>query len=188
MKTLETERLLLRQWRAGDETDVYDYASGNRVGPMAGWKPHESIEETRALLSRFREEDETWAIEFKETGKVIGSLGLHARKRPNFPLPYDRELGYRCSRKNIGGLRTHARSRRRGARPSLSERGMRAPVIVSYFPFNLRSKRVIEKLGFRPLFRLPENWLRYDGALLDEIVCILTRRDFFGTVSGKLSP
>lgn len=61
-------------------------------------------------------------------------------------------------------------------------------VIVSYFPFNLRSKRVIEKLGFRPLFRLPENWLRYDGALLDEIVCILTRRDFFGTVSGKLSP
>lgn len=47
MKTLETERLLLRQWRAGDETDVYDYASGNRVGPMAGWKPHESIEETR---------------------------------------------------------------------------------------------------------------------------------------------
>ncbi len=186
MKTLETERLLLRQWRAGDETDVYDYASGNRVGPMAGWKPHESIEETRALLSRFREEDETWAIELKETGKVIGSLGLHARKRPNFPLPYNRELGYVLSEKYWGrGLMPEAAAAALAF--AFGERNARA-VIVSYFPFNLRSKRVIEKLGFRPLFRLPENWLRYDGALLDEIVCILTRRDFFGTVSGKLSP
>ena len=43
MKTLETERLILRQWREGDETDVFAYASGDKDGPMAGWRPHETV-------------------------------------------------------------------------------------------------------------------------------------------------
>ena len=62
MKTLETERLILRAWRLEDAADVFAYASGSRVGPMAGWKPHETLAETKELLRNFIEQDDTWAV------------------------------------------------------------------------------------------------------------------------------
>ncbi len=176
MKTLETERLILRQWKPGDEKDVYAYASGDKVGPMAGWRPHSDLSETQALLKRFRNENETWALELKTSGRVIGSLGLHAGGRKNISVPYDFELGYVLAEEYWGrGLMPEA------AFAALSfafrERGASA-VLVSCFPFNHRSRRVIEKLGFRPLFRLNGSWLRYDGVLLDEDVFLLTRENF----------
>ena len=45
MKPIETERLLLRPWRLEDAADMYAYAKNPNVGPNAGWKPHESVEE-----------------------------------------------------------------------------------------------------------------------------------------------
>ena len=102
MKTLETERLILRQWREGDETDAFAYASGDKVGPMAGWKPHETVQETKALLSLFRKENETWAIVLKETDRVIGSVGLHAPGRKGFPSPMTSNSAM-SFRKAVGG-------------------------------------------------------------------------------------
>lgn len=185
MKTLETERLILRQWREGDETDVFAYASGDKVGPMAGWKPHETVQETKALLSLFRKENETWAIVLKETGRVIGSVGLHAPGRKRLPVPYDFELGYVLS-ESCWGRGFIPEAARAALCFAFEERNARA-VTVSHFPFNLRSKRVIEKLGFRPLCRIPNSWLRYDGVLLDECVYLLTREEFFrGSESGNM--
>lgn len=37
-QTLETERLILRAWRADDLEDFYAYASEPGVGERAGWK------------------------------------------------------------------------------------------------------------------------------------------------------
>lgn len=37
---LETERLVLRDWRMEDVEDLYEYARDSEVGPMAGWEPH----------------------------------------------------------------------------------------------------------------------------------------------------
>ena len=50
MKPIETERLLLRPWRLEDAADMYAYAKNPNVGPNAGWKPHESVEESKAIL------------------------------------------------------------------------------------------------------------------------------------------
>ena len=41
---LKTERLILRSWREEDVHDFYEYASGEGVGEMAGWRHHESLE------------------------------------------------------------------------------------------------------------------------------------------------
>lgn len=35
MKTLETERLILRTWKTGDKEDLYEYAKNEAVGPFA---------------------------------------------------------------------------------------------------------------------------------------------------------
>lgn len=37
---IETDRLILRAWRETDLADLYEYASVEGVGKMAGWNHH----------------------------------------------------------------------------------------------------------------------------------------------------
>ena len=78
MKPIETERLLLRPWRREDVEDLYAYAKNPNVGPNAGWKPHESVEESKAILESWihSDEEDIWAIVPKETGRACGSPSL----------------------------------------------------------------------------------------------------------------
>ena len=39
-KVLETQRLILREFKENDLTDFYEYASVDGVGEMAGWSHH----------------------------------------------------------------------------------------------------------------------------------------------------
>ena len=83
---LKTERLTLRPCRQEDLVDFYTYASAKEVGPMAGWKPHESPEESQRILTHFIEGKHTFALEYQ--GKVIGSLGIEKYDEKNFPEHY----------------------------------------------------------------------------------------------------
>ena len=74
---LDTERLILRTWREDDLYDFYEYASVEGVGEMAGWPHHACLENTRAILDCFIAEKNVFAIQLKESDKVIGSLGFH---------------------------------------------------------------------------------------------------------------
>ena len=47
---LETPRLWLRPFRDSDAADVYAYARDPQVGPIAGWQPHKSQEESREII------------------------------------------------------------------------------------------------------------------------------------------
>lgn len=86
MKRLETPRLILRDWTEDDAEDLYRYAADPEVGPAAGWKPHENVEESRKIAEMFIREGDVWALEEKASGRVIGSLGLHKdEKRPGVP-------------------------------------------------------------------------------------------------------
>ena len=83
MRILTTERLILRRFKHEDLDDFYGYAKNPNVGPSAGWKPHESRWESLEILKSFIKNKEVWAIVHKETGKVIGSIGLHNDERRN---------------------------------------------------------------------------------------------------------
>ena len=50
MQRIETERLILRGLTEQDAEDLYRYAVDPDVGPRAGWKPHESREESLSLI------------------------------------------------------------------------------------------------------------------------------------------
>ena len=52
-------------------------------------------------------------------------------------------------------------------------------VSVYHFPFNDRSRRVIEKCGFRYDGILRRAFLRYDGAVLDDVLYSMTRDEFY---------
>ena len=88
MRTLTTDRLLLRPWNMDDVEAFYLYASSPDVGPSAGWKPCESLGEAEEILEKWTAEDYPdviFAMEEKGTGAVVGSIGLHrdTHRAPN---------------------------------------------------------------------------------------------------------
>ena len=50
---------------------------------MAGWKPHESKEESKIILDMFISHKKTFALEYQ--GKVIGSVGIEKYNETHFP-------------------------------------------------------------------------------------------------------
>ena len=73
---LETERLILREWKLSDLDDFYEYASVIGVGEMAGWPHHKNKEESLEILNRFINNKKTFAIIDKKINKAIGSVGV----------------------------------------------------------------------------------------------------------------
>lgn len=146
--TLRTERLLLRPWRPTDLDDLFSYASVDGVGQMAGWKPHESREESRIILDRFILGKKTFALEYG--GKVIGSLGIERYPEAQFPefaAQNCREIGYVLS-KDYWGMGLMPEALREVIRFLFTE--LRLDLILcGHFLRNTRSQRVQEKCGFR---------------------------------------
>jgi len=50
---LETERLILRRWEESDAENLFLYAKDPDVGPIAGWPPHQSEEESLDVIRNF---------------------------------------------------------------------------------------------------------------------------------------
>ncbi|WP_215142911.1 GNAT family N-acetyltransferase [Exiguobacterium qingdaonense] len=178
MITLETERLILRAFTLKDAEDVYHYAKDERVGPMAGWAPHESIEETRDVIQLFIKEGDVWAIVLKETGKVIGSIGLHDR-RPNPSIQHEaqREIGYVLSPDYWGNAYTPE------AVQAMIRFGFEAlgleRIWCGYFSFNDQSRRVVEKSGFTYAFTKQQELTRLDGRTVENLVYVQLNPTFF---------
>lgn len=92
---LETERLILRPWEVSDAADLYEYAKHPDVGPRTGWAPHTSVEHSREVIVNVLSAPEEYAIVLRETGKPIGSIGLHIGEASPLGIPDDEgEIGY----------------------------------------------------------------------------------------------
>ncbi|MFA5006940.1 MAG: M3 family oligoendopeptidase [Candidatus Izemoplasmatales bacterium] len=146
MKTLLTDRLVLRDWTLADAADLFAYASTPTVGPAAGWAPHGDLAESERIIRHFIEAADVWAIEERATGRVVGSVGLHPRsKLADAPVA---ELGYVLSPEREGrGYMTEACQA--VLEHAFRDRGL-PEVYVAHFVGNDKSRRVIARLGFRP--------------------------------------
>ena len=167
MEQFETQRLRLRPWRKEDLKDFHCYCKDPEVGPNAGWKPHESLEESWSILEGWltpTEEDEIWCIEEKASGKAVGSIGLHREdRRPG--VPACKMLGYVLARPCWGkGYMTEA------VAPIIDHAFRREKLrllSVNHFTFNDRSRRVIEKSGFQYEGTLRQGAVLHDGRVAD---------------------
>ena len=139
MSVLETERTILRPFQEADAEDLYRYARDPRVGPIAGWKPHESVEESRRIIQ---------TVIRKSDGRRIGSAGFVSR--PQESGSSSDEIGYALDPAWWG----------RGLMPEVVEALVRygfeeldlGAIWCSHYEENRRSRRVIEKCGFRYVF------------------------------------
>ena len=150
-KVLETQRLILREFKENDLTDFYEYASVDGVGEMAGWSHHENIETTKEILNSFIKDNKVFAIVYKENNKVIGSLGVEKYgmedKLDEFKNLYGREIGYVLSKDYWGkGLMKEAV---KCVINYLFDECNLDFIICGYYLFNNQSKRVQEKCGFK---------------------------------------
>ena len=73
---LETERLIMRKWRESDAKDLFLYAKDPAVGPIAGWPPHRSEEESLDIIRNVLNGAEAYAVCLKEDGRPIGAIEL----------------------------------------------------------------------------------------------------------------
>ena len=73
---LETERLILRKWTEEDAESLFEYAKDPEIGPAAGWPPHKSVEESRAVIKNVFDGAECYAICEKEKNIAIGAVEL----------------------------------------------------------------------------------------------------------------
>ena len=99
LPTIRTERLILRSARMSDAQDLYEYSSDPEVARHVLWTAHTSINQTRNyiryLLRQYRSgSPSSYVIVYRETGKVIGTIGYMWIK------PEDRsgEVGYSLHR------------------------------------------------------------------------------------------
>lgn len=143
MKRLETKRLVLRGLELGDLEDFYHYARKPDIGPRAGWKPHESIEQSMMILSRMIKDNEVWAITLKNRNRIIGTIGLHQRDQEDDSY---REIGYVLDDVYWNrGIATEAVKRL--IIHAFADLGLKR-VTCGHHPSNKASMRVIEKCGF----------------------------------------
>lgn len=151
MEQLETARLILRPFTEADAADLYEYAKDSRVGPVTGWPPHKNIEESRRILKMFMDGGEVLAIVWKETGKVIGSIGLHRRdpEEETKDLPH-REVGC-CLSPAYWERGIMPEAVAECLRYGFEDLGL-ALVWYAFYDGNDRSRRVAEKCGFSHRF------------------------------------
>lgn len=85
-------------WKEDDLEDFYEYAKVEGVGEMAGWPHHKSIEESKRILESFINEQDVYALYYKQNQKVIGSLGVHDRDKVDGFGENQKEIGYVLSK------------------------------------------------------------------------------------------
>lgn len=153
---LETQRLIIRPWQEDDLEALYLQARDPEIGPLCGWKVHESIEESDMVLHEVLMRPDNAAVCYKlssHPNQPIGSVGL-TPGGINWELPADEgEIGYWLARLLWGhGLGTEAA----GAllRYGFEDLGLKK-IYAAYFADNERSHHVMEKLGMRYVRSFP---------------------------------
>ena len=144
---MQTERIILRPWLESDAAALFKYASDPDVGPRAGWPPHKSVEESREVIKNFFSNEDTWAIELKETSEIIGCIGVLRAFVSNLKIAENEcEIGYWVAKPYWGkGICTEAL--RLVIDYCFNVNKFNA-IWGDYFPENPASGKVMEKCGF----------------------------------------
>ena len=181
---LETERLILRPWRESDAADLYEYAKDSRVGPIAGWPPHKSVEESAEIIRTVFAQDGVFAVTLKGEDRAVGCVGLIRGAKSNFPISDDEgEISYWIGVPFWGkGLIPEA------VREIIRygfEKWQLHTLWCGYFDGNGQSRKVQEKCGFRYHHTNRETFCPYIKETRTEHVCRLTKNEW-QSLNGKI--
>ncbi len=148
-RTITTHRLILRQYRPEDAEDMYlNWASDPEVTKYLTWPTHTGPGVTRTVLGSWisRYEDGgffNWAIEWKESGRVIGNIAVVKLEEAIDAA----EIGYCLGRAFWGrGIMPEAL---RAVMDYLFDTAGLNRITAGHDTRNLKSGRVMEKAGMK---------------------------------------
>lgn len=185
-RRVETERLILRPWRESDARMLYRYASDPEIGPMAGWPTHESIEDSRRVIRDVLAVPENYAITIKSrplSDEPVGSIGLMIGSASNLDLGTDEgEIGYWIGRPFWGNgyIPEAVIALIRHAFVDLEL----SAVWCGWDEGNEKSRRVQEKVGFRPHHTIANRRRPLMGDVKTEYVTCITCDEWKRDQSG----
>lgn len=175
MRMIETERLFLRRFTLEDLEDFHEYAKDPLVGPPAGWKPHESKEESLEILKSFVSSEDIFAMALKSSGKVIGSLGCHEDRKREYKGGV--MIGYVLSSPYWGnGLMSEAVE---GLLDYIFLTLGMDLVSAYHYPFNEKSGKVLKKAGLVYEGTIRKCSVLPAGEVVDDVCYSMTREEFF---------
>lgn len=171
---LETDRLCLRPFTPDDAPAFHALCCDPEVTRLADWKAPDSAQEAAQVLREVFLENDTWAVTRKFDGRLIGAVGLTADpKREN---PSARMLGYWLG-SEYWGLGYMTEAARAVQAYVFTEMGL--TLLSAYcFPENMRSRRVLEKLGMRYEGRQRAACRRWDGRIFDDVCLAQTCEEY----------
>jgi len=148
LPVLETPRLRLRKMRMRDAKDLYAWMSDAEVAKYVLWDAHKSLSETRSYLRYIRGlyrrgMPSSWGLELRETGKVIGTIGVMSW----FPDHRCAEVGYSLGR--AWWHQGYAAEALEAVMDLLFDRAMLTRVEAQCDVRNPDSARVMEKCGMK---------------------------------------
>ena len=168
---LKTERLILRPWRKEDAECLYHFAKNPKIGPIAGWPPHKSVEESLEIINTVFSKRETYAITIDDN--AIGCVGLLFYPDTNHYWDGEGvELGYWIGEEYWGqGLVVEAC---KAVLLKHAFEDLKINKIHASFRYeNHQSKRVLEKLGFKYYCDMKN--IDYSGKEIREIAMFLEK-------------
>lgn len=88
MVNLETERLILRNYRETDFCDILNYFSNEKVSQYEDFYPM-SAAQVKEIIAEWKEMDNRLVVELKSTNIVIGSIGYWTDEEGHHCIDYD---------------------------------------------------------------------------------------------------
>jgi RimJ/RimL family protein N-acetyltransferase len=145
---LETERLVLRDWRDDDLGELWQICADPQV--MATIGPVHDRADTRAMYERLTERAARdgctfWALERKGDGRMIGFCGVGRGTVPQ--LERDLEIGWRLASDCWG--QSYAREAADASLAWTAANRPGEPVFAITSVGNARSRGLMERLGMR---------------------------------------
>jgi len=177
LKTIETDRLILRGWEANDYLDLHEFLSDDRVAESRGCTVVKDIEESKNIIKTYILYNQCYAIALKSENKVIGSIGMDdiAPDKELINLK-QRYIGYAINPKYWGN--GYAPEAVKFLIKYLFEALQLDLIWSSHYDFNLKSKRVIEKCGFQYKFNRDKTIRALENRNVKEVFYNLSKNEY----------
>ena len=175
MPVLVTDRLVIRPVKRQDAKDIFAYAADPDVARYVLWEPHRSVADTKRYIRYIRALyrrglPASWAVTLRESGRVIGTIGLMWYSESNSAA----EVGYSFSKSfwNRGYATEALRAVTDSVFTSLPVNRLEAQHDIR----NPASGRVMEKCGMQKEGILRQR-IRNKGEFIDTVLYSLLRSD-----------
>jgi len=171
---IETSRMVLRKFTPDDAVDMLEYASDAKAIKYQGWDGCSTLEEAKLeIVNNYwaKSHANFWAVELKDTGKMIGSFDLqifYTQDRAGFGVMLNRKYwGKGYGTEGLAVLMKLCFEKLNVNRMS-----------AGHFAGNEASGRVMEKCGMK-LEGITADGAIIKGAFLDVFIYGITRKMYY---------